>query len=158
MGYKPTTLLGKYDKVRIKLFDNQTQYVGLESVFTNNLITRINLGNKKLIQDFAPVEIQADILSAKVSPISRGSVGSVVLVTEYRVEVVLRVKLMQRWKEKMLWSKTFKREVSYIPPQISISELSSVSSFYNNSALQLTFSNIAKTVSGDIYTALTDRF
>lgn len=158
LGYKPAVLLGKYKEVRIKLFNNQTQYTGLESIFTNNLITRINLGNKKLIQDFAPIELQANIVSAKVSPISRGNVGSVVLVTEYRVFVEIKVNLKQRWSEKILWSKTFYRETSYIPPQISISELSSVSSFYNKSALQLAFSDIANVMASDVYTALTDRF
>lgn len=158
LGYKPAVLLDKYDKVRIKLFKNQTQYTGLESIFTDKLITRLNLGNKKLIQNFAPVELQAHIVSVKVSPVSRGSINAIILITEYRVLVELKVNLKEILSKKILWSKTFFRETSYIPPQISISELSAVSSFYNNSAMELAFVDIAKAVASDIYTALTDRF
>ncbi|MBE8221192.1 MAG: hypothetical protein HAW60_00515 [Bdellovibrionales bacterium] len=158
LGYKPAVLLGKYKEVHIKLFKNKTQHTGLESIFTDKLISRINLGNKKLIQNFAPIKLEANIVSATVSPISRGNVQSVVLVTEYRVAVKLKVNLKQRWSEKLLWSKTFYRETSYIPPQVSISKLSSVGSFHNDSALRMAFLDIASDVSGDIYIALIDRF
>lgn len=158
LGYKPATLLGKYKEVRVKLFNNHTQYAGIESVFTDNLISKFHLENRKIIQDFAPIELQANILSVQVSPVSRGNVNSVILITEYRVIIKLKVVLQERWSEKTLWTKTLQKEASYIPPQISISELSSVSSFYNNSALKLAFADLAKVVASDIYTSLSDRF
>lgn len=158
LGYTPALLLGKYKEVQIKLFENRTQHTGIEAIFTNQLIGRFNLGNKHLIQDFSPVELNTTISSVEVLPISRGGVNSVVLVTEYRVLVKLNVTLQERWSEKVLWSKLITREASYIPPQISISELSRVSSFYNNSALRLVLLDIAKLMANDIYTTLTDRF
>lgn len=158
LGYAPALLLGKHKEVRVRVFENHTQYVGVEALFTNKLIERLDLGSKNLIQNFSPIELKADIVSIAVTPVSRGSIGGMVLVTEYRILVKLKVVLMERWSEKVLWSKQVARETSYIPPQISISELSSVSSFYNNSARNLAFVDIAKFMANDIYIALTDRF
>lgn len=158
LGYKKTIFLSKYKTLDIKNFKNKSQYVGLESVFSNSLISKFNLEDRSVFKRKSPVKLQSIINLVKISPLTRGNIGQSTLITEYQILIKIKVLLIDKKSKKILWSKLFERETKYIPPQISIAELSSISNFYNKSALKINFANLAEHLSNDIYSSLFNRF
>lgn len=158
LGYRKASFSSKYKTLEIKNFKNQSQYVGLESIFSQSLISKFNLENRSLITYKAPVELQSTISTVQVSPLTRGNIGQNTLITEYKILIKIKVLLIEKKSNKILWSKIFNRETKYIPPQISITELFSTSNFYNKSALKINFTSLAEHLSNDIYSSLFNRF
>ncbi len=105
-------LPGGGKKVSIPVFQNRTQEIGLENVFTSAL--RNEFFRSKVIQvvslDEADSEIQGIITSTSAEPLAHTEVplsgrSSKILANEYRAKVDVSITLVRRSDQTILWQR-----------------------------------------------------
>lgn len=171
-GYIDRELPGGYDRVSIPVFSNETELVGVETYFTNQLRRQFNRSKvaKVVKRTDAPVELKGSVRS--ISFIPGGQVAGTadtennqillpdqtVLTTEYRVVVVSQVTLQRKSDGKVLWRSEFTDEKVYTVPQLGVEGVNSANALYNHSARHQAVEELAKNMMVVVHDQMTENF
>lgn len=169
VGYQKRALLGKYKSVAVPVFKNQTQVTGVETYFTSTLIKEFERIKtvKVTSKSASPVYIKGsidEILIEGMSPIQGGAEPfdrlprEAALYSVYRLKLKLKIQVLRRDDQVVVWNESFSREKVYKAPQIESPTINSANALYNESAKQASLSEMADELMTDIYDRLTESF
>ncbi len=118
-GAPERSIPGGAQEIRIPMFKNVTQEVGIETSFTNALIDELAQSKIAKLNPNADIEVLGTIESVQYFP--QGNVtglkkiGSdqVVLATDYRIVIVMELLVKNRAEDKILWVDKFTGERTF---------------------------------------------
>lgn len=168
-GLSSRALPGGYTQVAVPVFRNDTQEVGLETVFTNSLIRRLSRSQvaRVIEKDASPLVLEGAIrqltvnMGAMVSNKDKQmpSLPDVaVLTTEYRLRVTADIKLRRKSDEKIVWTGSFTNERVYQAPRIGTAVVNSANATYNQSVRTRTLALIADDLMAEAHDRMTENF
>ena len=166
MGIHQRQLPGGHEKVYVKMFENRTQEVGIESDWTNTFTQEFARSGVATIttQDEADLVIEGVIHTVGFlakTPISvppgtsAGKARS--MYTEYQTSVTVILKAFDRDK-KEVWQGQFNNEKNYRAPQLTTYGLRTANPLYNQNARRQTINAIAKEVAFEAVSRMTENF
>jgi len=156
---------GGYDRIAVPMFKNRTFETGIEPFFTTAMLEELQRDNfsKVTNKDQAQVVLEGDITDVHYD---RGAALSdtelkdrnAYLVTDYRINVTVAIRLIRSSDQKLLWSGNFTQERQYPAPQITTSGLDSSNANYNHSARMQNMRILARDIMSEAYSNLTENF
>ncbi|MEQ1665352.1 MAG: LPS assembly lipoprotein LptE [Bdellovibrionales bacterium] len=178
-GYTQRDLPFGHKLVAIPVFLNVTQQVGIEGLFTNELIKQFHRSQVAVVTDIehAPISIQGKILSIKY--VHGGQVDAnkadentlqlppnTVLTVEYRVLLDAEIVIKNKVDSKILWQGRFNNERVYSAPQVGGTlngstinpAINSVNPIYNQSARMEVFEQMAQDMMAEAHDRMTENF
>lgn len=166
LGPHQRQLPGGHEKIHVKMFENRTQEVGIESDWTNTFTQEFARSGVAIIT----TENQAELLISGVihtvdflakTPISvqpggvEGRARS--MYTEYQTRVTIILKAIDQNK-KEVWQGQFVGEKNYRAPQLTTYGLRTANPLYNQNARRQTIQAIAKEVAFEAVSRMTENF
>lgn len=174
MGYAERQLPGGHKQVAIPVFENKTQYSGIEVPFTNALRTEFSRSKVATIvgEVRAPAKIKGTIVGVEVvrggaidanNPAdntvnNEGLPSNTVLTTEYRVLVNVRMQLIAAKDSRVLWESNFTGERVYTAPQVRAASLNSANALYNENARFNTIAIISNDIMAEAHDRMSENF
>ncbi len=162
-GAPERTLPGGSHEVRVPMFKNLTQEVGIETFFTNALIEEVNHSHVAKLNPSSDVELLGTIESVQYissGPATAGVIGKDTLSVnrEYRVVIVIELVLKKRFEEQPLWANKFTGERSFASSFIKSPIVSGANPLYNLSARRRNISELAQDMVAEATDKLTENF
>lgn len=162
-GAPERTLPGGFMEVRVPMFKNITQEVGIETYFTNALIDEINHSHVAKLNPSSDLELLGTIHS--VQYVSSGPAiarkfgkDNLAVNREYRVVIVFELTLKKRFEEVPLWSDKFTGERSFASSFVKSTIVSGANPLYNLSARRRNISELAMDMVAEATDKLTESF
>lgn len=169
-GPQHRQLPGGHSTIYVKMFENQTQEVGIEPDLTNAFIqelSRSGIGTVTNEHDAQVVLVgiihTVDYLAKTpiaVAPSTTGPDGKRVdrsMYTEYQTRVTIVLKALDK-QDKELWQGQFMGERNYKAPQLTLYGLRTANPLYNQNARRQTIAAIAKDVAFEAVSRMTENF
>jgi hypothetical protein len=157
-------LPGGHQKIFVKIFENRTHEVGIESDFTNACIQELARTGVATVTTEASAEVVLEAVIHAVSYLGKSAVGfqtvpgeSRSLISEYQTHVNIVFRLLDKEK-KELWQGQFSGERNYKAPQLSVMGLSTANPIYNQSARRQVMRMIAKDMATEVMSDMTENF
>lgn len=149
--------------VRVPIFKNLSQEVGIETSFTNALIDEISQSRVAQVNPQSEVEVLGTIESVQYFPLGKTTVGEIgsdqiLLATDYRVVIVMEVVVKKHLDDKILWSDKFTGERSFSASQVQSSIVSSANPLYNLSAKRRNIAELAQDLVAEATDKMTENF
>lgn len=168
-GAPERTIPGGHRQVRVPMFKNLTQEVGIETSFTNAIIDELLQTRVATINPNAEVDVLGTIESVQYVPSGinnidpkgdKGKLGNepVVLAAEYRVVIVMDMKVKKRSDESLLWGGKFTGERTFSAAQIKAPIVNSANSLYNLSARRRNIAELAQDMVAEAADKMTENF
>lgn len=162
-GSPERSLPGGSQEVRVPMFKNLTQEVGVETFFTNALIDEVNRSRVAKLNPSSDVELLGTIESIQYIPSGTEPVGKIgndqlVINREYRIVIVMELVLKKRYEEQALWANKFTGERSYSSSFITSPIVSGANPIYNLSARRRNISQLAQDMVAEATDKLTENF
>lgn len=160
-------LPGGYDQISVPIFINRTYETGIETYFTDALITEIERSKiaKVTPKSHAQVTLEGIISNIKYDHITiegRGTALDIptgsVLTTQYRITITAQLILKRNSDHKILWEGQLQKEKNYLAPQVGLPTINSVNPLYNHSARQENIRLIAKDMMIEVLDRMTENF
>jgi len=157
-------LPGGYDRISIPMFKNTTQETGVETYFTSAMIEELQRDrfSKVVNKEEAQVILEGELTDIRYV---QGSVLSDdklarrnYMVSDYRVYVIVAMRLKRVSDQKLLWSGTFQGEKQYPAPQVTTEGLDTANPNYNHGARLQNLKILARDVMTQAYINLTENF
>jgi hypothetical protein len=172
LGVHGRTLPGGFKSVEIPLFFNSSPEPGIEVYFTEALIQEFEKNKVAKVvypsrqDEKAPAVIKGEITSIvykATSPIEKKDKAPLlpdgaVLATGYRVLVNVRISLVQKNNDKVIWTSAFNSETSYASPQVHTAGLNSVDPLYNLSSRRRVLESMAQDMMVEAHDRMTENF
>ena len=165
-GVGDRQLPGGYRTIAVPMFKNNTHEVGIETYFTNSMVTeveRMKVGRITSRKE-AQVTLLGTIVSVDYVPGStivgptNNIPGGAKLNLQYRIVLNVKMKLVRNSDDKNLWEGAFTRETTYNTPQVGISSLTGIDAIYNNSAHYQYIESMATDLMAEAHDRLTENF
>lgn len=157
-------LPGGHQKIFVKIFENRTQEVGIETEFTNACIQELARSGVATVTTEANADVVLEAVIHAVSYLGKSASGFVTipdqqrsLITEYQTHVNLVFKVFDQQK-KELWQGQILGERNYKAPQMRTMGLSTANPLYNQSARRQVMKLIAKDVATEAIGDMTENF
>jgi len=163
LGAPERSIPGGSRDVRVPMFKNLSQEVGIETSFTNALIDELSKSRVAKVNPQAEVEVLGIIESVKYSPLGKKTVSAIgsdqiVLATDYRIEIVMQMQVRQRDADKILWVDKFTGERTFSGSQVSSPIVSSANPLYNLSAKRRNIAELAQDLVAEATDKMTESF
>jgi len=174
LGKSFRTLPGGYEQVAIPIFENQTQIVAIEPMFTNALIEHFETSKIARVVDenVASVSLQGKILSVnfvrQAPVIGRGNPNAnseipklprgTSLATQFQIQVKAELALVRNSDSKVLWNSFFDNEIVYQGPRLGTSVVNSANANYNHSSRKQKIGELALTMMQEAHDRVTENF
>lgn len=157
-------LPGGHQKIFVKIFENRTQEVGIETEFTNACIQELSRSGLATVTTEANADVVLEGVIHAVSYLGKSAVGfettpgqSRSLIREYQTHVNLVFKIVDQQK-KELWQGQILGEKNYKAPQLQTMGLSTANPLYNQSARRQVLRMIAKEIATEAVGDMTENF
>lgn len=157
-------LPGGHQKIFVKIFENRTQEVGIETEFTNACIQELSRSGVATVTNEAHADVVLEGVIHSVSYLGKSAVGFETtpgqqrsLFTEYQAQVNLVFKVFDQQK-KELWQGQIIGERNYKAPQMRTMGLSTANPLYNQSARRQVMKLIAKEIATETVGDMTENF
>jgi hypothetical protein len=168
-GLSNRALPGGYAQIAIPIFRNETQEVGIETLFTNSLVRRFARSQVATVidQDNSPLVLEGSVHQLKIingsgvtnSPNQLPLLPTgTVLTTEYRMAVTTKIKLRRRSDDKIVWEGSFTNERVYQAPRIGTPVVNSANATYNQSVRMRTIALVADDMMSEAHDRMTENF
>ncbi|HPI40352.1 MAG TPA: LptE family protein [Pseudobdellovibrionaceae bacterium] len=167
LGTGRRSLTGGYQQVALPLFKNKSMEPGIEVEFTNALMQEFQRSKavKVVDKNLSEVELRGTIESVSYVPggLKTAEPSSVmpsgsVIATAYTIQVRLRIELIKKHDQSVVWSGSFSGERGYSAPQVTIPGINSVNPNYNLSARRLQMGLIANDMMIEVHDRMTETF
>lgn len=169
-GPQQRQLPGGHQKVFVKLFENQTQEVGIEPDLTNAFIQELSRSGVATVtnEDGADLVVVGTIHTVDYlakTPVNMsssingpdGKAAQRSMYTEYQTRVTIVLKAVDK-QDRELWQGQFMGERNYKAPQLTIYGLRTANPLYNQNARRQTIAAIAKDVAFEAVSRMTENF
>jgi len=164
LGGPERSLPGGYTQIHIPVFKNMTQEVGIEVGFTNALVQEFERSRSARVvaPQYAEAQVEGEIVSVLYQPggIQGGDrfpKGSV-LASEYRVLIVVKVRMRRKSDNAQLWEGQFQGERTYVAPQVLQAGINTVNPLYNLSARRQNIENMASDLMSEAHDRMSESF
>lgn len=162
-GALERSIPGGSKDVRVPIFKNLSQEVGIETSFTNALIDEISQSRVAQVNPQSEVEVLGTIESVQYFPLGKKTVGEmgsdqILLATDYRVVIVMEVVVKKHLDDKVLWADKFTGERSFTASQVSSPIVSSANPLYNLSAKRRNIAELAQDLVAEATDKMTENF
>lgn len=163
---------GQIKKLQIPMFENKSTEPNIEVAFTNSLkdeALKSRLVQLENLKQDAEAVLQGTIINIDV--IANDTVveadknteaiympRGTILAKEYKVTVDIKLELIKKDSEQILWSGNFKQFKNYSAPQITLPSLNTSNSLYNQSAKRQTLESLAKEMMQAAYDRMLENF
>ena len=167
LGVGTRTIPGGHQQVSVPIFKNKTQETGIEVAFTNSLIQEFQRSHIARIVDNAISEVSIDgsIDSVQYLPGAKRVAGSssylptgTVIASEYRILILVSVRVVRQSDGEVLWSGTFSGERTYAAPQVTLAGVNSMNPLYNLSARRQNIDVMANDIMVEAHDRITENF
>jgi hypothetical protein len=153
-------LPGGHQKIFVKMFENRTQEVGVESDVTDAMIQELARSGVGTITSEAEADEVVEGVIHTIdylgkTPLTLDNKHS--LFTEYQTRVNMVVKVIDK-QNKELWQGQIMGEKNYKAPQLTIQGLRTADPLYNQSARRQTIRAIAKDMATETISRMTENF
>ncbi len=169
LGVGERTIPGGAKAVAIPVFRNKTMEPNIEMGFTNALIEEFK---RSRVTDLTTKEeaeaiIEGEILEIRYVPGAKISAGDssapflpqgTVLTTEYRINVIVEIRVVRKKDSAVLWSSRFTGERNYVAPQVTLAGVNSVNPLYNLSARRQNIDLMANDMMIEAHSRITESF
>ncbi len=166
-GTQARALPGGHDKIHIKLFENRTQEVGIESDWTNAFTQEVARSGIATVTTEPNAEIvlvgvihTVDFLAKtpiSVLPSEPTAGRGRSMFTEYQTRVTIVLRALDQ-KKVEIWQGQFMGEKNYKAPQLTTYGLRTANPLYNQNARRQTIQAIAKDVAFEAIGRMTENF
>lgn len=157
-------LPGGYQKIHVKIFENRTHEVGIESDFTNACIQELARSGVATVTTEGNAEVVLEAVIHAVSYLGKSAVGFATvpgqnrsLISEYQTHVNVVFRLLDK-QNKELWQGQILGERNYKAPQLKVMGLSTANPIYNQSARRQVMKMIAKDMATEVMSDMTENF
>ena len=168
IGHYNRTLPKGYKTIFIEMFENRSPEVTSEAHFTNALIKEFHRSGFVLVRDKSAAEVIVKGTVMSVTSLGRnstvnfrnlaGNAYDATLFTQYGVDAVVHLKLLQAIDEKVLWQTTLRSQKNYYAPILTQSGVRSSNPLYNNSARMRTIASVAQQMMNEAFDRMTENF
>ncbi len=156
-GAPERSIPGGYQEVRVPIFKNLSQEVGIETSFTNAVIDEIAESRVARLNSNAEVDIQGVIESVEYYR-SGQKPSQFGMATDYRVVIVIAMAVKKRADDQVLWSSKFTGERTFSAAQISAPIVNSANPLYNLSARRRNIAELAQDIVAEATDKMTENF
>jgi outer membrane lipopolysaccharide assembly protein LptE/RlpB len=157
-------LPGGYQKIHVKIFENRTHEVGIESDFTNACIQELARTGVATVTTEGNAEVVLEAVIHAVSYLGKSAVSFQTipgedrsLISEYQTHVNVVFRLLDK-QSKELWQGQILGERNYKAPQLRVLGLSTANPIYNQSARRQVMKMIAKDMATEVMSDMTENF
>lgn len=165
-GAPERTIPGGYHQVRVPMFKNLSQEVGIETSFTNAMIDELLQTRVAKLNPNAEVDVLGTIESVSYVPSGKSNIApagkfdddQVVLAAEYRVIIVIDMAVKKRSDEQVLWLGKFTGERTFSAAQIKAPIVNSANPLYNLSAKRRNIAELAQDMVAEATDKMTENF
>lgn len=162
-GAPERTLPGGSQDIRVPMFKNLSQEVGIETSFTNALIDELSQSRVAQVNPQSEVEVLGTIESVQYFPLGKKTIGEIgsdqmVLATDYRVVIVMGMVVKKHLDDKVLWADKFTGERTFSASQVSTPIVSSANPLYNLSAKRRNIAELAQDLVAEATDKMTENF
>ena len=160
-------LPGGHQKIHVKIFENRTHEVGIESDFTNACIQELARTGVATVTTEGNAEVVLEAVIHAVSYLGKSAVNFETvpgqkeqnrsLISEYQTHVNVVFRLLDK-QNKELWQGQILGERNYKAPQLRVLGLSTANPIYNQSARRQVMKMIAKDMAAEVMSDMTENF
>lgn len=160
-GPRERQLPGGHETIHVKMFENRTQEVGIETDVTNAMIqelARSGIGN---VVSSGKAEVQLEGVIHTVDFLGKTSIttdDSIPLFSEYQTRMSVMITAIDTKTKKKLWSGQFLGEKNYRAPQLTRRTLRTANPLYNQSGKRQIIRQIAKEMASEAMTSMMENF
>ncbi len=166
LGYRSKNLPGGHKVIHIPMFSNETMSVGLETYFTNELKRQFYRSKVAKVSDQAPVKIIGKIRRIYIDQTeARASredfenlPANTVLTTSYNMTIDVKVQMLRRSDQKVIWQSEFTDFLPYSGAQLKLEGINSSNTIYNQSAINNNIQKLAAIIMAEAFNRLTENF
>ena len=169
LGAANRSIPGGYKQISVPVFKNKTQEVGIEVSFTNALIQEFQRSHVARVVDnsLSEVAVIGTIDSIQYLPGAKRLAGDsatpylpqgTALASEYRILLVVTVRVVRQADGTELWKGTFNGERTYRAPQVTLAGVNSVNPLYNLSARRQNIDVMASDLMLEAHDRITENF
>ncbi|MFN7453880.1 MAG: LptE family protein [Pseudobdellovibrionaceae bacterium] len=163
LGAPDRTLPMGYKQITIPIFKNRTPEPGIETSFTNALITEFERSRiaRVSVPEVSEALVEGEIIELKYisgAPSTRDLPTGAVLASEFRILMKAKVTLKRKSDLVTLWSQEFSGERTYVAPQVTAAGLNTVNPLYNLSARRQNIDAMALEMMSEAHDRLTENF
>jgi Lipopolysaccharide-assembly len=155
---------GGHEKIFVKIFENRTQEVGIESDFTSACIQELARSGVATVTTEGNADVVLEAVIHAVSYLGKSAVGfetlprrNSTLISEYQTHVNVVFRLVDK-QNKELWQGQVVGERNYKAPQLKVMGLSTANPIYNQSARRQVMRLIAKDMATEAMADMTENF
>lgn len=169
-GAPERAIPGGYRLVRVPVFKNLSQEVGIETSFTNAMIDELLRSRVAKPSEAAEVDILGTIESVQYLPSGNTSVGKKLpaeqgggvveyrLAAEYRVVIVISVAVKRKKDDQTLWAGKFTGQRTFFAAQITAPIVNSANPLYDLSARRRNIAELAQDMVAEANDKMTENF
>lgn len=162
-GAPERTIPGGFRQVRVPMFKNLSQEVGIETSFTNATIDQLAQSRVAQLSPEAEVDVMGTIESVQYYPSGNVQIGKlgndqIVRATDYRVVIVIEMSVKKRSDDQILWTGKFTGQRTFSAAQISAPVVNSANPLYNLSARRRNIGELAIDMVAQATDKMTENF
>lgn len=169
LGAANRSIPGGYKQISVPIFKNKTQETGIEVSFTNAMIQEFERSRVARVVDNAlsEVAVLGTIDSVQYYPGAKRLSGDSAtpllpkgsaLASEYRILLVVTVRVIRQADGTELWKGSFNGERTYQAPQVTLAGVNSVNPLYNLSARRQNIDLMASDLMLEAHGRITENF
>lgn len=166
LGRLGRRLPGGAKNIHVKMFENRTQEVGIESDFTNSFVSELaRTGIADVTAEHDADAYLVGIIHTVDSPgtssrpmaDAAANGNRATLFTDYQTRVTIVLRLLDK-NNKELWQGQVLGERNYKAPQLTLPSLRTANPLYNQSARRQNLKEISKTMASEAVLRMTENF
>lgn len=168
MGSANRTIPEGYKEITIPIFKNKSMETGIETYFTKAIVQEFI--RSRVARVVGPsetdVELQGTIIDVVYTPeaiFSRSSAAPLMpegtaLASSYRIRLSVKIAIIKKSTQKILWQGSFNGERTYSAPQVTMIGVNSVNPLYNLSARRQNIDLLATDLMSEAHDRITENF